>query len=62
MPWAMRSSKLNEKDVVAAARHLKKCGVKAVAVCLLWSIVNPAHERRVREILQKELAGHSDHA
>ena len=49
--------KLNEKDVVAAARHLKKCGVKAVAVCLLWSIVNPAHERRVREILQKELPG-----
>ena len=49
--------KLNEKDVVAAARHLKKCGVKAVAVCLLWSIVNPTHERRVREILQKELPG-----
>ena len=49
--------KLNEKDVVAAARHLKKCGVEAVAVCLLWSIVNPAHERRVREILQKELPG-----
>lgn len=49
--------KLNEKDVVAAARHLKKCGVKAVAVCLLWSIVNPSHERRVREILQKELPG-----
>jgi N-methylhydantoinase A len=49
--------KLNEKDVVAAARHLKNCGVKAVAVCLLWSIVNPSHERRVREILQKELPG-----
>ncbi len=49
--------KLNEKDVAAAARHLKKCGVKAVAVCLLWSIVNPSHERRVREILQKELPG-----
>jgi N-methylhydantoinase A len=46
---------LNEKDVRAAARHLKKCGVEAVAVCLLWSIANPAHEKRVREILKREL-------
>jgi N-methylhydantoinase A len=47
--------KLNEKDVVAAARYLKRCGVKAVAVALLWSIVNPKHELRIREILRKEL-------
>ena len=33
----------------------KKCGVQAVAVCLLWSIVNPTHEQRVREILKREL-------
>lgn len=49
--------KLNEKDVVAAAKYLKKCGVKAVAVALLWSIVNPKHELRIREILKKELPG-----
>jgi N-methylhydantoinase A len=48
---------LNEKDVRAAARHLKKCRVEAVAVCLLWSIANPAHEKRVREILKDELPG-----
>lgn len=48
---------LAEEDVRAAARHFKACGVEAVAVCLLWSIVNPAHERRVREILAEELPG-----
>jgi N-methylhydantoinase A len=45
---------LKTADVVAAVRHLKKCKVQAIAVCLLWSIVNPAHERRVREIIAKE--------
>ena len=49
--------KLNEKDVVAAARYLKKCAVKAIAVALLWSIVNPKHELRIRQILKKELPG-----
>jgi N-methylhydantoinase A len=47
--------KLNEADVVAAAKYLKKAGVKAVAVALLWSIVNPKHEQRVGEILKREL-------
>src|ERR1044071_2639756 len=28
---------LNEKDVVAAAKYLRKAEVKAIAVCLLWS-------------------------
>ncbi len=48
---------LADEDVRAAARHLKACGVKAIAVSLLWSIINPAHERRVREILEAELPG-----
>jgi N-methylhydantoinase A len=46
---------LSEQDVVDAAAHLRRCGVEAIAVSLLWSIVNPSHERRVREILQREL-------
>jgi N-methylhydantoinase A len=48
---------ISDEDVRAAAKHLKACGVEAVAVCLLWSIVNPSHERRVREILEEELPG-----
>ena len=48
---------LIETDVVAAVRHLKACGVTAIAVSLLWSIVNPTHELRVREILEREWPG-----
>ncbi len=36
---------------------LKARDVKAVAVCLLWSIVNPAHELRVAEWLEADLPG-----
>ncbi len=45
---------LKTADVVAAVKHLKKCKVQAIAVCLLWSIVNPAHERKIRDIIAKE--------
>jgi N-methylhydantoinase A len=31
--------------------------VEAVAVCLIWSTVNPVHERRVGEFLDEELPG-----
>lgn len=48
---------LAEDDVRAAARHFRRCGMETVAVCLLWSIVNSDHEKRVREILQEELPG-----
>ena len=50
-------AKLSERDVKAAAQHLRKCDVKAIAVALLWSIVNPAHELRIRAILEEELPG-----
>jgi N-methylhydantoinase A len=45
---------LNEEDVRAAVAHFRKMDVQAVAVCLLWSIVNGAHERRVRDIIRAE--------
>jgi N-methylhydantoinase A len=48
---------LSEQDVVDAVAYLRRCGVEAVAVSLFWSIVNPAHERRVREILEREMPG-----
>ncbi|MEA2362329.1 MAG: N-methylhydantoinase [Thermoleophilaceae bacterium] len=43
------------EDVVAAARALAADGVEAVAVALLFSFLNPAHELRVVEILAAEL-------
>ncbi len=42
---------LDEQAVHAIAGELIEREVKAAAVSLLWSIVNPAHERRVQEIL-----------
>jgi N-methylhydantoinase A len=42
---------LNEDDVRAAAAKLSAQGVQAIAVCYLFSFVNPAHERRTREII-----------
>ena len=48
---------LDEGQLRAAARDFKSLGVEAVAVGLLWSVVNDAHELRAREILEQELPG-----
>lgn len=48
---------LDEDAVRAGARRMRDAGVEAVAVGLLWSVVNPDHELRVREILSEELPG-----
>jgi N-methylhydantoinase A len=46
---------LDEEAVRIAVGNLLTQGVRAIAVCLLWSIVNPAHELRIEQII-KELA------
>jgi N-methylhydantoinase A len=48
---------LDESSVLAAIAQAQELGVEAVAVCLLWSIVNPAHELRVGELLAEHLPG-----
>lgn len=45
---------LSEEDVRAAVADLRRGGIEAIAVCLLWSMVNPAHELRVRDIVREE--------
>jgi N-methylhydantoinase A/oxoprolinase/acetone carboxylase beta subunit len=42
---------LNEVDVRESVQGLRAQGVSAVAVCYLFSFVNPVHERRTREIV-----------
>ena len=44
---------LSEPDVEAAIRHLLDCQVKAISVTLYNSYTNPAHERRVAEIIRQ---------
>ena len=45
---------LDEDGVRRAVRELKKYGVEAIAICFLWSIVNPVHELRAGEIIKGE--------
>src|SRR5437667_207536 len=46
---------LDETAVLAVIDKLKAAKVEAVAVCLLWSIVNPAHEEAVGALLARHL-------
>jgi N-methylhydantoinase A len=48
---------LDEASVAEAAEACRALGVAAVAVCLLHSFANPAHERRVAEMLRAALPG-----
>ncbi len=48
---------LDEAAVLKVIERLSALKVEAVAVCLLWSIINPAHEQRVAELLEEHLPG-----
>ncbi|TDR92913.1 hydantoinase/oxoprolinase family protein [Enterovirga rhinocerotis] len=48
---------LDEADARRAIRRLKEYGVEAVAVSLLWSIVNPDHELRIGALIEEEMPG-----
>lgn len=48
---------LDEQAFAETLADLRAREVEAVAVCLLWSIVNPAHELRVGELLAEALPG-----
>jgi len=48
---------LDEEAVRQAARELKSAGVESIAVCYVFSFMNPAHEERTRKLIQQELPG-----
>ena len=45
---------LDEEAVRRGVRRLQKLGVESIAVCFLFSFVNPDHERRARELIREE--------
>ena len=45
---------LDEAAVRRGVQRLRKLGVESIAVCFLFSFVNPAHERRARELILEE--------
>ena len=48
---------LDEDAVRECCRRLRKQNVESVAVSLIFSFVNPAHERRVAQIVVEEMPG-----
>jgi N-methylhydantoinase A len=44
---------LDESSAIAALDHLVSAGAEAVAVSLLWSVRNDAHERRIVELARE---------
>lgn len=48
---------LDEESVRSAVRRLKALQVESIAVCYLFSFMNPAHEQRTREIIEEEYPG-----
>ncbi|MBL0422721.1 hydantoinase/oxoprolinase family protein [Ramlibacter sp. AW1] len=48
---------LDEAALRRIVQELRARDVEAVAVCLLWSIANPAHELRLGELLREQLPG-----
>ncbi len=48
---------LDEDATIGILRRLKKLKAESVAVCLLWSTVNPVHEKRVGRLLETHLPG-----
>ena len=53
--WERDSSRLSGSSVLAVADAIREGGADAVAVCLLHSYMNPAHEMQVRELLRERL-------
>lgn len=50
-------SPLGEEAVIDICQQLTQKGVEAVAVCLLWSVANPAHEHRIGELIKEHCPG-----
>ena len=48
---------LDREAVRQAARELKAAGVESIAVCYLFSFMNPAHEEETRTLIREEFPG-----
>ncbi len=48
---------LDIEETRAVIRRLVNKGAEGIAVCLLWSFRNPAHERKIRELVAGDFPG-----
>lgn len=44
---------LDRDEIEEGLRSLMEKGVRGIAVCLLWSFLNPEHERTIRDIIRE---------
>lgn len=44
---------LDREEVEERLRYLMEKGVRGIAVCLLWSFLNPSHERMIRDAVRE---------
>jgi N-methylhydantoinase A len=44
---------LDRKEVAEAVKDFHSKGVTSIAICFLWSFVNPGHERAAREVVKE---------
>ncbi|EFK09274.1 hydantoinase/oxoprolinase [delta proteobacterium NaphS2] len=45
---------LDEDDLIEKVQYLMDQGVRGIAVSLLWAYINPVHEQKIREIIERE--------
>ena len=48
---------LREGEVRKAVKELLDEGIEGIAICFLWSFLNPVHEQKVRDIIQEMAPG-----
>lgn len=48
---------LDEQQARAVLEAVRGSGIEALAICLLWSVANPAHELRLGALVEKILPG-----
>jgi N-methylhydantoinase A len=48
---------LDRDELEERADELVRDGAQALAVCFLWSFINPAHEREARDVLERAFPG-----
>jgi N-methylhydantoinase A len=53
-PRGTVETSLDQEGALQAIRELKAAGVESIAVCFLFSYLNPEHEERVRALIEEE--------
>ena len=56
-PDGSQMEPLDEARALEVLRQARAAGAEALAVCLLWSIVNPSHEERLGGLIERHLPG-----